>query len=136
MLCSTRQSALRRPFQVAHSTVETRYGGLGALSIIETDSHSRFELDVAGFHADELSIDLEDGHLVVSGSHRETDGRETPIYSERQSLGFRRILRLDKKLDVATVRAELADGVLTLMVARKPDAERRHIEIRNSETVV
>jgi HSP20 family protein len=109
---------------------------LGALTIIDADSHSRFELDVAGFRADELSIDLQDGHLVVSGDRHEADDGDTAIYSERQSLTFRRILRLDNKLDAATAEAELADGILTLTFARKPDAERRRIEIRNSETVV
>jgi len=136
MHCSTRQSSLSRPFRVSRCNTATYRGGLGALTIIDADSHSRIELDVAGFSAEELSIDLQDGHLVVSGERHQAGDCDTPIYTERQTRTFRRVLRLDNKFDTATAEAELTDGVLILTFARNPEAERRRIEIRNSETDV
>ncbi|MCH2211218.1 MAG: Hsp20/alpha crystallin family protein [Fuerstiella sp.] len=136
MHCSTHQSSLSRPFRVARCNTATRCGGLGALTIIEADSYSRVELDVAGFSAEELSIDLQDGHLVVSGKRHQAGDCDATIYSERQSLTFRRVLRLDSRFDAVTAEAELTDGVLILTFARNREAERRRIEIQNSENDV
>ena len=136
MHCSTRPSALSNPFQVAHRRLDARTSGVGAMTIIDGEALTCLEFDVPGFNSDDIAIDLEDGQLVVSGEIKNSETRGTPVYSERRSRTFRRVIRLDSKLDPATADAELSDGVLKLSFARKPDAERRQIEIRNTKDAV
>jgi HSP20 family protein len=135
MNCSTRQSVVASPFAVAQRVLErgrSAQAGPGTLSITECDAGTRFEFDVPGFGTDDISIDVENGYLVVVGTQKERTESGTEVYSERCSGDFRRVLRLDKKLDPATVDAQLDDGVLRVGVSRRPEAERRSITIRSS----
>jgi len=134
MNCSTRQSALANPFAVAHRVLERSHrptqSGPGALSVIEAETGVRFEFDVPGFGSDDITIDVEDGLLVVTGLQKDRDDKGTEVYSERRVGEFRRVLRLDRKLDPSTIEADLKDGVLQISVSRRPEAERRSISIR------
>lgn len=134
MNCSTRQSAIANPLAVAHRVLERGsrpvQSGPGALSVIESDAGTCFEFDVPGFGADDITIDVENGLLVVAGLQKERRDEGTEVYSERRVGEFRRVIRLDKKLDPTAIEADLKDGVLRLSVSRRPEAERRSISIR------
>ncbi len=136
MHCSIHNLALSHPFQFAHRCLESgldaHISGVGALTITDGDSQAVFEIDVPGFSTDDIKIELENSQLVVSGEIKQTNSGGTPVYSERCSRSFRRVIRLDSKLDPSTADAELNDGVLKLSFARKPDAERRRIEVRST----
>ena len=136
MNCSTRPSLSRHPFQLAHR-VEHAGSGLGALTITDSDTQTRLEFDVPGFDADDINIDLQDGRLIVSGevSRSREDEQGQVVYEERSRRSFRRVVRVSSKLDPTSADAELRDGVLTLTLARKPEAERRRIAIRGSRDV-
>ena len=138
-IMSTRQLALSHPLQISHRLIDSRLkagvSDLGALTITEGDSQTHFEFDVPGFGSDDIRIDLENNQLVVSGEIDQTEDSGTSIYTERRSRTFRRVLRLDSKLDPATADAELRDGVLRLSFARRANAERRQIEVRNTSSL-
>lgn len=133
---TSRNLTLAQPFQLTNRflerTLEAQIFAVGALTITEGDSQTLFEIDVPGFRTDDIKIELEDGRLVVSGEMNQTSSGHTPVYSERPSRTFRRVIRLDSKLDPATADAELNDGVLRLSFSRKPEAERRRIEVRST----
>lgn len=132
----TRHLALSHPFQIARCaderSLDAHASGFGAMAIIEDDSGTHFEFDVPGFSSDDITIDLQDDHFVVSGELSETETCGAPAYSERRSGTFRRIVRLDSRFDPASADAELRDGVLTLSLARNPEFARRRIGIRNT----
>lgn len=134
MNCSTRHSLTRHPRQrTRHASgcgTDCGAWGVGALTITDSDTHTRLEFDVPGFDTDDISIDLQDGRLVVSGEVTATREDEQVVYDERSRRSFRRVVRVSDKLDPASADAELRDGVLTLTLARKPEAERRRVEIR------
>lgn len=136
MNCSTRSHALSNPFQFAQQATrrgsECSASGVGALTITDSDTHTRLDIDVPGFGADDISIDLQDGRLTVSGEATASRDDEHVVYDERCSRSFRRVVRVSNKLDPASADAELRDGVLTLTLARRPEAERRRIEIRGA----
>ena len=88
-----------------------------------------YEFDVPGFDADSIDIDVEDGRLAVSGKRNAST--EGVVYTERRSAEFRRVLRLDRRLDPSTIEAELANGVLRISVERRPETERRKISVRS-----
>jgi HSP20 family protein len=136
MNCSTHSATVANPFAVAQRVLERSsrplQSGPGALSVIESDGGASFEFDVPGFGSDDITIDVENGCLIVAGLKKERPEMGTEVYTERRGGEFRRVLRLDKKLDPSTVDAELKDGVLKVVVSRRPEAERRSITIRSS----
>ena len=136
MNCSTRHMATANPFSLAQQVLErTNHhpgSGQGALSIVEGDTGVTFEFDVPGLANDDITINLEDGRLTVAGSRQTPDEAGNEVYSERRSSSFRRVLRLDRKLDPGTVDAELRDGVLRVTLARRPEAEKRTIAVRTA----
>jgi len=89
----------------------------------------RITLAVAGFAADELSVQIEDSQLIVRGKQSEDPGR---VYLHRgiAARQFQRAFMLADGIEV--VGASLADGLLHIDLARPPVETRvRKIEIRD-----
>ena len=134
MNCSTRQIPRRHRSQCQSSHASST--GLGALTITDAGSHTHFEFDVPGFDTDHITIDLKDGQLSVAGELPNAEHQDKVVYSERCCRRFTRVVRLSDKLDPASADAVLKDGVLSLTFARRPDAERRRIEVRGATSAI
>lgn len=81
----------------------------------------RIVLELPGVSEDDISVSVDDGVVTVKGEKRseKTEEGETWYFSERQYGAFSRSFRLPPEADPANVKADLHDGVLTLMVGRK-----------------
>ena len=80
-------------------------------NIVKIGEHDYLvELAVAGFSQDELSIEVKDRTLTVSGEH-ESKGREY-IHRGISTKKFKRSFRLSEYVEV--VGAELRDGLLAI----------------------
>lgn len=99
-----------------------------AADVRETDEEYVVEIEVPGVKRDDISVDLADGVLTVSGEVTEREGhfrRRT-----RRTGQFRYAATLPEDVDTEQVGAELADGVLTVRVPKRPENAPRRIEIR------
>jgi HSP20 family protein len=89
-------------------------------------------MDVPGIKPEELDIELEKDMLTVRGERRppwdDLEGRTARI--ERAFGAFERTLRVTDGLDPDAIKAEVADGVLTLTLPKPPQPQPRRIEIR------
>lgn len=77
-------------------------------------------VEVPGIAEEDIDISLQDGVVTVKGqkhSTREEKG-ETWYFSERDYGSFSRSFRLPPDADETGVRADLADGVLTVVVPK------------------
>jgi HSP20 family molecular chaperone IbpA len=87
----------------------------------------RITLAVAGFTAEQLSVTLEEGQLVIRGRQTEEEGR---VFLHRgiAARQFQRVFVLAEGMDV--LAADLANGLLTIDLIR-PQPERlvRKIDI-------
>jgi molecular chaperone IbpA len=97
------------------------------------DDHYRIELAVAGFNKEDLSIDMEDETLVVSGRKKEETNVEKEDYLQRgiKARSFRQSFQLsehDRVLD-----AHLRNGILEIDIKREsPEPKKRvTVQIRN-----
>jgi HSP20 family protein len=88
-------------------------------------------LDVPGMTDDDLSIELVDGHLVVSGERRRPDagGNATLSHRERAFGRFERRVRMPDGVDPDAITASLKDGVLSLIVPKPERMRPRTIAI-------
>lgn len=88
----------------------------------------RITLAVAGFAEEDLSITLEDGHLVVRGKQAEEDQDRTFLHRGIAARQFQRSFVLADRVEV--VEASLDCGLLHIdLVRRKPEVLVQQIQI-------
>ncbi len=103
-----------------------------ALDMKETESEYIISMEVPGIEKDQITINLEENRLSVSGERKlETEEEKDNLLVVERSYGrfFRNVL-LPKAADDKEVEAELKDGVLTIRVQKAEEAKPRRIEIK------
>ena len=103
-----------------------------ATDVYETDADFVVELEVPGFDRSELTVEVSDHTLVVTGEHEEEAGKagRELLLHERLERRFERRFELPLEVDAEHVAAACDKGVLTVHVPKTGSkAERRTIEI-------
>jgi HSP20 family protein len=105
-----------------------------AVDVRTSDAEIALVWDIPGVSREDLEITLADHVLTVKGSRR-FDSRE----NERVMLGraygsFTRSYTLPETLDEEHLTASLADGVLTVRIPKRPEAQPRKIQIGQGAT--
>jgi len=76
-------------------------------------------------------VSLEDGVLSVSGERKVSAPEGHAVHRrERPALRFARSVSLPVKIDAEKVTATVKDGVLTITLAKAPEARPRQITVR------
>jgi len=98
----------------------------------ETDDTFRIRLDVPGTQKDDITINLQNNTLTVSGqrSSARTEEGEEFVRVERAFGNFHRTFTLPDAVDRENVEAAYDEGVLTINVPKTEESTRRQIEIQ------
>jgi HSP20 family protein len=103
--------------------------------VVETESEIRVTLDLPGMRPEDVSVDLENNVLTISGERMEerTEGEENNTWhlSERRYGKFSRSFVLPREVEQEKIEARFEDGVLNVTVPKSEQAKRRRIEIQN-----
>jgi HSP20 family protein len=102
-----------------------------AVDVWETDDEIVYAFDLPGIPEDKISVELEDNALTVSGERErseEVSGERFYRY-ERRFGSFTRTIGLPQGTDEGSIRAEYADGVLEIHVAKPEEPKPRRIQI-------
>ncbi|OLT46921.1 hypothetical protein BJF85_00095 [Saccharomonospora sp. CUA-673] len=99
-----------------------------AADVRETDEAYVVEVELPGVQRDDITVDLADNVLSISGEIAEREG--TFRRRTRRTGQFRYGVTLPEGVDAEQIGAELADGVLTVTVPKRPDEGTRRIEIK------
>jgi HSP20 family protein len=96
--------------------------------LTETDDAYLVHVDVPGMRKDQLNVEVSDRELVVTGEIPEQSGGKRHRSSRRTGqFEYRATLPGDIKTD--QVKAELADGVLTVTAPKSEAARPSHVEV-------
>jgi HSP20 family protein len=100
----------------------------------ETKEGYLFKADVPGIKESDLTINLSGNRLTVSGKRDEEKKQETETYfSYERSYGtFARSFTLPEGIDGDKVQANLKDGVLSILVPKKPEAQPKKVAIKST----
>jgi len=111
-----------------------------AADIAETEGGYIIELELPGFAASDVEVNVQDGVLRVAGERTpppKSQAADQPtreirrVHRAERAVGdFARHFRLPKDADAAAVRATACNGVLTLEIARLAEAAPRSIEVK------
>ena len=101
------------------------------VDIHETDGSIMIYADMPGVHKKDISIDLEEGVLTISGTKEQEQDVTDKHYlkRERVSGSFKRAFTLTDRVNQDNIRASMENGVLTLEIPKSEQAKPRQIAI-------
>jgi len=120
------------PFDQLTRTV-ARSAFLPPADVTVSDGDVVLTMDLPGLTAEDLQLEVLDGHLVVRGERRRPEVTEGTrwTHSERTFGAFERRLRLPDGVDPDRITASMDNGVLSLIVPKPERMRPRAIQIQS-----
>ena len=102
-----------------------------AADLVEADDHFALTLDLPGLSEDDVTIEVADDLLTVSGERKTVNEtkRDGYVRVERGYGSFRRTLRLPEGVDAEAVTASFDKGVLEVRVPKPEQRKPRKVQI-------
>lgn len=109
-----------------------------AIDVWETDSDIVYAFDLPGMSEDDISIEVHDDTLTVSGERqRSTEEQGDRFYRfERRYGSFARAVGLPAGIDDAKIAASYVNGVLEVKVPKPEEAKPRRIQLGSTPAEV
>lgn len=99
------------------------------MSVWQDGSFVFAEVDVPGIALEDLDVTIENGKLTITGQRKSVERPKEFLHEERFFGKFERTVALAEWVDPNSIEAQLHDGVLSLKLSKKPEAERQKITI-------
>lgn len=99
----------------------------------ETKESFVFTADLPGVAEKDLSVQLNDNRLSISGKREseKTEQHETYYATERSYGSFTRSFMLPEGIDADKAHAQLKNGVLSIAIPKRPEALPRKIAVQS-----
>ncbi len=95
-------------------------GGWPRVELSETETDVKLIVELPGMDERDIELTLADNMLMLEGEKKtESEGA---VYSERWHGHFKRAVHLGAEIDPDKITAEFKKGVLTVTVAKRPNA--------------
>ena len=106
-------------------------GVFPAVNLTEDGDHYHVRAELPGIKADDLDIQMTGRNLMISGERKIEPEVEGARYHRREREGgkFSRVIGMPGDVDSDKVEARLANGILTVSVAKSEAAKPRTIKI-------
>ena len=109
-----------------------------AFEVRETDDDFRIIGDVPGLATEDLEVTVTGDRLMISGKREHEAKHDEPAYRtyERGYGSFRRAFEIPDEVDAEHIQCRLDNGVLEVVLPRKPDAKpaKRKIAIKTGQS--
>ena len=101
----------------------------------ETKEGFEFRADLPGVKEGDLDVRLTQNRLTISGKREseKTEKGETYYATERSYGSFSRAFTLPDGVEADKIRAELKEGVLTLVIPKKPEVQPKKIDVKSAK---
>src|SRR5215213_7318967 len=116
-------------FEDRDSSVQQRW--MPAMDLVEADDHFLLKADLPGLSEADVSIEVRDNALTISGERKaEHERRERGWYRVERSFGsFSRSLSLPEGIDPDSISASFDRGVLSVTIPKPEQRKPRRIQI-------
>lgn len=105
--------------------------GFPRVNLFDTGAELVVEADVPGLADKDIELTLHDGVLTLAGERKIAPPEGyAPRRQERAAYRFSRSLALPVKVDAEKTVAVVKDGVLTITLAKAPEARPRQIAVK------
>ena len=101
------------------------------LDVHEDKDKFTVHLELPGLKREEISVQLEDGDLVISGERKsETVSDDTEVHRQERFYGkFTRTISLAAGVKADGVKAAYKDGILTVTLPKAEEAKPKQIDV-------
>ncbi len=132
------QGEMNRLFSSFFDTPRPGNGGSGgarrwipSMDLVETEDHFVLKADLPGMSEQDVSIELENNVLTISGERKtEHETKHEGYYRlERATGAFSRALTLPEGIDPEAVAASFDNGVLTVRIPKPEQVKPRRVKI-------
>jgi HSP20 family protein len=115
------------------SPADRIFSRLPAVDVRETEDAYVLEVDLPGYNEKDVEVHL-DGNTLTIESKKEEEKKEekkngTYMIRERRSASFSRSFKLPENADPDGVSAAFTNGVLSLEIKKRAEAQKRVIQI-------
>ena len=93
------------------------------VDVRENDSQVKVTAELAGMEESDVEVTFADGVVTLKGEKRLDE--DAPLYTERWAGSFERQIVIGDSVDPDNVKATFKNGVLTVILAKKPEARRQ-----------
>jgi HSP20 family protein len=102
-----------------------------AMDLVETADSLVLKADLPGLSKDDVSIEVKDGVLTVSGERKaEHEEKADGYYRVERAFGsFSRSLALPQGIDAGGIDADFTDGVLEVRIPKPEERKPHRVEI-------
>jgi HSP20 family protein len=121
------------PFAEAAPILGAREGAFSpAFEVKESGDAYLFKADLPGIEEKDLDVQLTGNRLTISGKREEERREEEERYYayERSYGSFSRSFTLPEGVDPEHAEAQLASGVLTISLPKRPELKPKKIEVK------
>ena len=117
-------------FDLSDSTGVQRW--VPAMDLMEADDHFVLRADLPGLTEDDVSIEIQDNTLTISGERKsEHEERQRGWYRMERSFGrFTRSLTLPEGVDANAVAAQFDKGVLEVRIPKPEERKPQRVQIK------
>jgi HSP20 family protein len=121
-------------FDISDTSAVQRW--VPAMDLTEADDHFVLRADLPGLGEDDVSIEIQDDTLTISGERKtEHEERKRGWYRVERSFGrFSRSLSLPEGVDADAVSAEFDKGVLEVRIPKPEERKPRRVAIKAGES--
>lgn len=122
-------------FEPFRNVEQIVFGKQPSADLVETDDEFRVSAELPGMSEDDVEVTFSEGLLTVKGEKEEKkeEEKENVHVSERRYGTFSRSFRLPPSVDADKVDATMKDGVLTVVLPKKPEAKKAEKKITISK---
>jgi len=101
-------------------------------NVIESDGAYSVELELPGIASEDVSVELKDGNLEISGEKKMADMPEGSklLKSERRKGTFQRSFKFSTQLDADKISASFKNGILLVELPKSEQVLPRKIEVK------
>lgn len=105
------------------------------VNIAEMEKEFQITADVPGVKPEDIKVEISGDNLIISGkSEEEKEEKDKTWYRTERKMGsFRREFELPKGIDIDNIEAMTKNGTLTVKLMKKPEAQRKAIEVKSQE---
>lgn len=106
-----------------------------SVDIKEKKDGFHIKANLPGVSEKDISLEVDGSTLILSGhleEEKEEDG-DTWYRSECRVGDFRRAFELPRGADLENIQAKVKDGVIRIVVPKKPEAQKKKIEVVSGE---
>ena len=89
------------------------------------------EIDLPGVKLEEVDVTLEDNTLRIKAERKLPTGERKYWHQERSFGKVQRVITLPDVVDPESIEAELREGVLSLKLTKRPEAQPRKINVKS-----